>query len=566
MDPILEQFGEIVAGVSFGTPSIPIVSNLSGGLASAEDLGSAQYWVQHVRRAVRFMDGVRFLEDAGVARFLELGSGGGLSAMISRCLRGEPETLQVPAVRASHPEVEAFTGFLAEVFVCGVGVDWGRWFGPVRPGRVELPGYAFQHRRFWLGSRSSAGDAASVGLSRVDHPFVGAGVALGDGRGWLFTGRLSLDSHLWLADHAVSGAVLFPGTGFIEWAFAAGARVGAGAVEELTVQAPLVLAEHGAVQMQLCLSEADAHGRRPFDIYSRPESRGETGPWTHHATGVLSASEGGGQWSSEPLAGMWPPMGAVSVDIGSLYERLAGMGVAYGPAFQGLRAAWRRGEEVFAEVEIDQEHAEESRRFGLHPALFDSAFHVALDVLGAGDEQGRTPLPFSWSRVGLRISGATRLRVRVVGVGVDGYRLTGWDDSGEPVVIVDTLTARPVDTTAALAAARSNHEDLYRLGWEPIAGQHVPTGSSVDALCVAYIGQTNHTATAADLANGLITDLAADCYADVGELVDAVAGGLPVPDVVVVPFTGAFADGDADLADGGLVSVVKANTYGLLGL
>ncbi|MEU1551083.1 type I polyketide synthase, partial [Nocardia sp. NPDC005745] len=143
MDPILEQFGEVVARVSIGTPTIPILSNLSGNLVSVEDLGSVQYWVQHVRRAVRFMDGVRFLEDAGVTRFLELGPGAGSSAMIGRCLRSEQETLQIPAVRPGRPEVETFTAFLAEAFVCGVGVDWGRWFGSVRPARVELPSYAF---------------------------------------------------------------------------------------------------------------------------------------------------------------------------------------------------------------------------------------------------------------------------------------------------------------------------------------------------------------------------------------------------------------------------------------
>ncbi|WP_439651180.1 type I polyketide synthase, partial [Nocardia panacis] len=584
METIRDTVIESLAPIRPRLSVVPFYSTVTGGLFDTNGL-TAEYWYRSLRQTVLFQDATAVVLGQGCRALIEVSSHPVLKTAVQATIEvgadGDAAAV-LGSLRRDDGGLHRFATSLAEAFTCGVGVDWGRWFGPVRPGRVELPGYAFQHRRFWLGSRSSAGDAASVGLSRVDHPFVGAGVALGDGRGWLFTGRLSLQVHGWLADHAVLGTVLFPGTGFLEWAFAAGGRVGAEVVEDLTVQAPLVLAEHGAVQMQLCLGEADAHGRRPFDIYSRPESSGgtETGPWTHHATGVLSTNEVGGRGSSESLAqelfvgSAWPPAGAVSADIDALYERLAGIGVVYGPAFQGLRAAWRRGEEVFAEVEIDQEHAEESRRFGLHPALFDSAFHVALDVLGAGDEPGRTPLLFSWSRVTLHVPGATRLRVRVVGVGADGYRLTGWDDSGELVVTVETLIARPVDT-AALAIARGNHEDLYRLGWEQldpqqIGGQQIRAGSEGNALRVAVIEQTDHIASSTNfttnLTGDLASDLAADCYADVGELVDAVAGGLPVPDVVVVPFTGAFADGDADLADGGLVSVVKANTYGLLGL
>ncbi|MEU1551072.1 type I polyketide synthase, partial [Nocardia sp. NPDC005745] len=385
----------------------------------------------------------------------------------------------------------------------------------------------------------------SVGLSRVEHPFVGAGVDLGDGRGWVFTGRLSLDEHGWLVDHAVAGTVLFPGTGFIEWAFAVGVRVGAEVVEELTVLAPLVLAGHGGVQMQLTVGEADTQGRRTFDIYSRPErpSGTEAGQqqWTHHASGALISTDTGGQQYSESLGSVWPPAGAEPVEIGSLYERLAGTGVVYGPAFQGLRAAWRHGEEVFAEVEMDEERTEQSRRFGVHPALLDAAFHAALDVLGVEGEPGRVPLPFSWSGVGVWAPGASRLRVRVVAAGPDAYRLTAWDESGEPVVSVDTLTARAVDV-AELEAARGAHESLYRLDW-----QQLRTETDADELRIAVIGDTDQV------------EISADRHADLAALLDALEQGAPVPDVVVAPVTGAS-------VGGGLVSVVKANTYRVLGL
>ncbi|RJO70335.1 polyketide synthase, partial [Nocardia panacis] len=561
MESIRATVIEALTPIEPHSSKVPFYSTVTGDLLDTEAL-TAEYWYRSLRQTVLFEDATVVVLDQGCRALIEVSSHPVLTTAIRATIEAGDNSDSVSvlgSLRRGEGNLARFAMSLADAFVCGVGVDWGRWFGAVRRGRVELPGYAFQHRRFWRESRSGGAGIQSVGLSRVDHPLVGAGVNLGDGRGWLFTGRLSLDKHAWLADHAVSGTVLFPGTGFIEWALVASAQVGAGVVEELTVLKPLVLTEHTAVQMQLTVGEVSGEGRRSFDIYSRPEhpsgAEAGQGQWTHHASGALVSGDAGAQEHSELLAGsLWPPADATAVEIGSMYERLAGIGVVYGPAFQGVRAAWQHGDEVFAEVEMGEEQAVQSGRFGIHPALLDAAFHVALDVLGVKSEPGRTPLPFSWSGVGVQGSGVSRLRVRVAAVGPDAYRLTGWDESGEVVVSVEALTARAVDV-AQLEAARGGHEDLYRRGWEQI---QVRTGTGADGLRVVTVGETDRVTITAGLA--------ADRHSDLAALAESLVEGLPVPDVVVVPFTGAFADGDADLADGGLVSVVKANTYGLLGL
>ncbi|UGT60380.1 type I polyketide synthase [Nocardia asteroides] len=543
-------------------PSVtPFYSTVTGELFDTRGL-TADYWYRNLRQAVLFQHATGAVLARGCSALVEVSSHPVLTAALQSTVEagaGNGAVAILGSLRRGDGGLDRFALSLAEAFVSGVDVEWGRWLGPVRAGRVELPGYAFQRRRFWLESRTGAGDAASVGLSRVDHPFVGAGMDVGDGRGWLFTGRLSLDSHPWLVDHAVLGTVLFPGTGFLEWAFTAGSRVGAELVEELTLQKPLALAERGAVQLQLWLTESNANGRRTFDIYSRPETSGEleAGQWTHHATGVLSVDTAHQQSASG--ASVWPPVGAVVVDVGSVYERLAGIGVVYGRAFRGLRSAWRLGEEVFAEVEVDSDHVQRSREFGLHPALFDAAFHLALGVLGAAGESGRTPLLFSWSGVRLRVAGVSRLRVRVVAVGPDVYRLTGWDESGAVVVGVESLTARVVDP-AALAVARGSYDDLYRLDW-----QRIDIDPEGDALCVAVLD-------AGDRGSNTQTDpvggVPADRYTDLGELSAAVAAGAQLPDVVVVPLPATTALPDIGVADTGVgvVSGVKANTDRLLGL
>ena len=193
---------------------------------------------------------------------------------------------------------EALVGSLAEAHAHGVDVDWGALFVGRGAKQVELPTYAFQRERFWLESRAGAGGLPAAGLSDAEHPLLGAAVPLAGGQGWAFTGRLSLATHPWLADHGVFDTVLLPGTALVELALAAGARVGCEVVEELTLEAPLLLPDQGAVQIQVALAEPDEQGRCELSIYSRLElsevdglAHGES-DWTRHASGVLAADQG----------------------------------------------------------------------------------------------------------------------------------------------------------------------------------------------------------------------------------------------------------------------------------
>ncbi|WP_257134493.1 acyltransferase domain-containing protein, partial [Streptomyces sp. st77] len=333
MEPMLADFAAVVEGLTFSAPGLAIVSNVTGEIATAEDLCSPGYWVRHVRESVRFGDGVEALVNAGVSSFVELGPDGVLSAMVREVLSEGVDVACVPVMRRDRDEVREFLTGLARLTVRGVGVVWE----PLTAGgrRVELPTYAFQRRRFWLESGHQATDAAGLGQSAADHPLVGAVVGLAGGDGSVLTGRLSLRSHPWLADHAVGGVVLLPGTAFVELA------VRAGVVEA-----------------------ADGAGERSVAVYSRPEDTDET-PWTRHATGLVTAGTRPDGVGLEA----WPPAGAQAVDASDVYELLAGQGYGYGPVFQGLRSVWRRADEVFAEVVLPEGAQADAQRFGLHPAL-----------------------------------------------------------------------------------------------------------------------------------------------------------------------------------------------------
>ncbi|WP_455771437.1 type I polyketide synthase [Streptomyces malaysiensis] len=473
MDAMLAEFGTVAAGIGYSAPRTAVVSNVTGEVAG-EELCSPEYWVRHVRRAVRFGDGIRFLAERNVTRFVEIGPAGVLSAMGQECLAytgtdtgtdTDTETgtgtdaAFVPLLRKGRDETESLLAGVGRVHAHGGAVDWEMVFAGRGARRVELPTYAFQRQRYWLDAPATVGDVASAGLGAAGHPLLGAAVELADSDGLVLTGRLSTRGQPWLADHAVSGVVLFPGTAFLELAIQAGDRVGCDRVDELTLQAPLILPERGAVTLQLVVDPPEEDGRRAVNVYSRPEDAERELPWTRHATGVLATGAAEGSYD---LGGAWPPPGAEPIGVEDLYERFAAGGFGYGPAFQGLRAAWLRGDEVFAEVRLAQEQQSAATGYGLHPALLDAALHTI--ALGPMLQEGEGRLPFSWTGVTLHASGAGEVRVRLTPSGTDTVALTVADTIGRPVATVESLVLRKRPERLGEAAGG---DTLYRLDWTP---------------------------------------------------------------------------------------------------
>ncbi|WP_328338409.1 SDR family NAD(P)-dependent oxidoreductase [Micromonospora sp. NBC_00421] len=468
MGPMLAEFHEILTGLVFDRPQLPVVSNVTGAVADPEELRDPGYWVRHVREAVRFGDGVAALEAAGVTTFLEVGPDAVLTAMGRDCVTDEDAVALVPVLRAGRDEPTTLLTALATLHTRGVTVDWRAWFAPTGARSTALPTYPFQRRRYWIHATTAATDVASVGLGAAGHPLWGASVPMAESGEVLFTGRFSVDTHPWLADHAVSGTVLLPGTGFVELVLHAGGHVGLGHLEELTLHAPLLLTERDAVQVQLLMTAGDESGRRTVTVHSRPEYADPDLPWTRHATAVLADTP------ADPTFDLtaWPPPGAVPVPVEGLYDDLVAQGYEYGPVFQGVQAVWRAGETVYAEVSLPSEAHADAARFGLHPALLDAALHA----VGIGEEvpADRPPsVPFAWTDVTLHAAGATALRVRVTPAGAEAVALHLADPTGAPVAEVGALVSRPVQ----LAPAGGTDGNLYRVDWIPVPVAAAPATS-----------------------------------------------------------------------------------------
>ncbi|MPY63720.1 SDR family NAD(P)-dependent oxidoreductase, partial [Streptomyces spongiae] len=458
MDPMLDEFAAAISGLRCNEPSIPLVSNLTGRLVAPD---SADYWVRHVRETVCFADGIHTLTEQGVTRFLEIGPDGTLTALIEQAA---PETaLATASLRKNQSEEEALAVALGQLFVHGVFVDWPAYFGGTGARLVDVPTYPFQRQRFWPEPTGpGAGGVRSAGLVPAGHPMLGAAMMLADGDGAVFTGLLSQQAQPWLADHTVLGRALVPGAALVELVIRAGDELGAGRIEELTTVAPLVLPDTGGVRLQLRIGGADDEGRRTFTMHGRPERDGTDGPWTAYAHGTLTHTAAVDRGFG---VDMWPPQGADPIELDAHYDMLADAGFDYGPSFRVLRHAWRRGDEVFAEVSLDPDTAADG--YGIHPALLDAVLHAA-GFTGAGGDEG-TALPFSWEDVALFASGARTARARLVPTGERTVHIAVADTEGGAVLTVGGLTVRPVDDGQVTGAGSAVAPDtLLRTAWTPV--------------------------------------------------------------------------------------------------
>ncbi|MFF1699826.1 type I polyketide synthase [Streptomyces sp. NPDC058257] len=566
MDPVLEDFRKVAQGIAYGTPKLPVVSNVTGELAEAAELQDPEYWVRHVREAVRFHDGLNSLTAYGVSTLLELGPDAVLTAMAhDTVIEPEAQSGLIAALRRDRPEPDTFLTALAEAHVRGTTVDWTPLYEPVAARRrVDLPTYAFQRQSYWLQQTGTGvADVEAAGLASAGHPLLGAGMPLADADGYLFTGRLSTQTHPWLADHAVADRVLLPGTAFVELAVHAGSQIGYGTLDELTLGAPLVLPERGSVQLQLRIEAPNASGGRPVSLHSRREPASPQGlsadSWTKNATGILTETV---HAVPSELA-VWPPQGAEQVPVDGLYESLAAAGFDYGPVFQGLRAVWHRGEEIFAEVTLpDGEHTDASD-FGLHPALLDAALHARATSLvttdpGADADEGGSGaggLPFTWTGVTVHAAGAATVRVRLVPNGSDGVSLDVADAAGAPVATVDSLVFRPMSKALIEQMSGPGADSLFRVEWSrlPESSGEVSGGtpSDVEVLSVGDV----------DGAEGLVgPDTVSEALAEVlGSVQEFLSDERREASRLVVVTRGAVA-----MADGAVVDPVGAAVWGLV--
>ena len=536
--------------------NVPFYSTVMGRRLDTAEL-DAEYWYRNARETVQFDQTVRVLLEEQHRTFIEISPHPVLKVAVQAIADDTPNAPRdvgaVGSLRRGEGSPARFLTSLAEVWTRGVNVDWSSVLPESAARHVALPTYAFQRQRYWpQASARGPGDIAAVGQAPSEHPLLGAVVAPADGEGLLFTGRLSLHTHRWLGDHETMGMATLSGTACLELALQAGMRAGCEAVKELTLEAPLVLPDEGAVQLQVVLGQVDAGGLRPVGIYSRLENvsnvldfhRG----WTRHANGALgrpdtvlgapTASDASAFGKFEALAtNDWPPAGAQSVAVDEIYNRLAERGLEYGPAFQSLQGLWLAGDAAYAEVRLAEEQDLEAGLFRLHPALLEAALHGSgLSVAGSlgdagADSQAR--MPYLWRGVRLFAAGAACLRVCLLTSGGDAASLAAVDEYGVPVASIDELVMRPVSQEHLAGADGSTRGSLFGVKWSTLASRLGATQGLPPRWALLRAGSDDRLA-------GVLQHAGVPCeavYDDLQALAAKLDSGKPAPEIVLVDCT-----------------------------
>ncbi|MFE2136750.1 SDR family NAD(P)-dependent oxidoreductase, partial [Streptomyces sp. NPDC059466] len=493
MEPMLAEFRTVAESVTYAEPRIAVVSNVTGQAAGMGELESADYWVRHVREAVRFADGITWLEEHGVRRFVELGPDGTLTALAQSSASGGEDTLFASVLRKDRPEPLSALGTIAALHTRGIAVDWAAVIQGDDCPPVTLPTYAFQRRRYWL-------DPVAKNTARTTgHPLLSTSVALAGSHTVVSTGRVSRRTQPWLADHTAFGTPLVPAAVFTDLALHAGSRLDSPHLAELTVDLPLVLPETGESEIQTVVEGTEEEGRWTFTAHSRPVDPTGDGPWQQHAQGVLVRLPDGATAAEHQDPAAWPPAGATPLDLDELYRSLEDRDTVPGTALRTLTAAWRLGDEVYADAVLPEPQRAEAGHFTLHPALIEGAL-LALSATGHP-----APHALSWSGLTLHATAAEAVRVRIRPRPDGTLALDLFDTTGAPVLSADGLRTRTLTAADLPAAKAPENDDIFGLVWTASPGPVLP---NAPRLAV---------------------------HASLDDLLTA-AGTGPVPEVVAVPF------------------------------
>ncbi len=503
VEPALDELEEAYRDVTFSSPKLDLVSNVTGSVIGEGDDIDGLYWRRHARNSVEFQSGIDTMAELGVDLVIEVGPNAVLGPLVSMAwpsVTGDGQGAKEPTVLASLlrnyeklPLDEYDDGFVAGVagaYEAGLDLKFEGLFAGESRRRVSLPSYAFQRERFWV-------EAPRRKRVSMGHPLLGERHESPRGE-VLFETEMFPSDPAWLGDHRVFGRVIMPGALYGAMAVSAALSEGAEVadIEDLQLHSPMVFApddpadagEEAGRRIQLVLDESEDGGAKRFEIYSQGD--GEDG-WTLHAEGKAldggAANKLGGNRFDVPAATSRMKL----ADTSDFYQQKTSLGIDFGPVFRSVQTLWAGEGEAIGEVSLSGSLLDGG--IEAHPVLIDGCFQVlsaARSDDGAGD--GTTYLPFGWDRMWLtddlpdRLVCHARMRESTAqgddegGTGAIPETFTGdlrlYTVGGDEIGGFDGYTVKRATRATLLAGSEDVEDLLYEVVWrdKPLATATVP--------------------------------------------------------------------------------------------
>ncbi|MGB3614699.1 MAG: beta-ketoacyl synthase N-terminal-like domain-containing protein, partial [Elainellaceae cyanobacterium] len=399
MEPMLSEFERVARKVSFSSPKLAFISNVTGQLATGE-VATPDYWVRHVSQPVRFADGITSLAQQRTEIMLEIGPRPILLALGRQCLPDHDglwlPSLRVPSFQAPpQTDWQVMLDSLSQLYLRGISVNWlGFDQGYIRR-REHLPTYPFQRQRYWLDPQPSR---PAITPAPQGHPLLGQQMQLA-GQDIRFQSRIGPQAALaYLADHRIYGEAVLPLTAYVEMALAAGAKAFGQegrhkenqiALKELFIEQPLVLGEDSASPhtLQLALTPEGKETYR-FEIFGaalteEPSPNGSA--WTRHASGqVKLGQQRSPQSPIQPMAfdlATWRDACTESISAERFYQGRRSHHIDFGPSFQGVEQLWNGDGVALGRIRVPDAVWRDIEAYRLHPAVLDAGLHILGAIL-----------------------------------------------------------------------------------------------------------------------------------------------------------------------------------------
>ncbi len=479
MEPMRREFERVAAGVSAKAPSLPLVSNVTGEGFRGGDTPDADYWSRHAREAVRFYPSLQWLHRRGYRFFLEIGPSPTLSGLGPQCL-SDGACRFLPSLRRGRGDWETLLGSLCELYTAGTRVDWRGFDRGYARRLLPLPTYPFERERYWFkaGPVRSAEQAAA-------HPLLGRrlrSAALDD---VVFEQVLSVGEPSFVGDHVVHGAVVLPGTVYIEMGLAAARALGvpSARVCDLAIREAMVFREEGSRTVQCVLSrDGDAHRLRVFSHEADEE------PWRLHAEARLEAAATAAE--PEPLVEVRGRCASGALDASVFYARLAERGLPFGERLRGVVDVVRGDGESLATIQAPAGVAREAGRYVFHPALLDACLQtVAAAVPDDGGQSLFMPVAIGEVSVAssppARLLAHARVRPHATGAALLA-EVTVRSEGGVPLARVSGVLLKKADAAALARLAGGDPLDglTYEVNWH-----EQPRGGGAPRLDLATLAE-----------------------------------------------------------------------------
>jgi acyl transferase domain-containing protein/7-keto-8-aminopelargonate synthetase-like enzyme len=513
MVPMLREFAAVAASIRFQSPQLSLISNVTGQEAG-DEIATPDYWVRHVRGAVRFAQSIRTAAEIGCGIFLEAGPQPVLCGLGRHCLPGKEE-LWLPSLHARRGDWAQMLDSAAALWAHGGEIDWDGFDRDYSRRKIALPTYPFERQRYWF-------PAGAVGAARRGgalRPLVETLTRSPLVKETVLSTTFGIAAQPYLADHKVHGQVVVPGAAYLAMLASGSELLGwpACRVEDVYFLAPLILTEREGRQVQAVLTPLEGH----TDAASAQTVQ----------IAALAADVSGDEMVRLLSARMAPgeapqarqgDLAALKArcrdpfDPGRLYEIIDASGVEVRASFRWVEQLWLGKNEALAALSLP-EAVGSIEGYRIHPALLDAGFQVAGALLGE-EEQTETLLPFAVKSMRVeRAATGTSWWCHAVRTGASTWDVQFLDADGNAFLALEGFEMRKAPAAAFLK--RRLADWLYRVEWQrqDLAAEAAPgpatwllldNGSALGAaLAARFVARGDRCVTASEGADFAVMDI-----------------------------------------------------------